>query len=378
MNEARKEGNTDAIRIPRPEAADARPPRHGHGGGPAPVGAGRHGRHEHRAAVQRYDASTSARRRPRPSRPCSSRTSRWRRGSAGPGPASASTRARRRQACRLAIPLIAKGRGEAREPGSRDINYFLGIDETTEHDRGGLRGSRWTTGNPSGEPRHHGDDHDSRRTTSGTTLLPPTTGHVFTVYLDGVDGGPRSIVGPRLLRTSLNRRHHLRHRLQLGDTRRPAGFFAGAMDETRIWNVARSQAQIQASMNTEIAFPTAGLARSLGDERGHGNGYDRRLHRHQRSEPWLPRRLGLRAPPHSNPAAPGANASLAFNGLNQYVDMGTRLQRSNTPTWTVETWFKQTNNGTKAASGTGNGGLADVDPAHLEGSRRGRKRRPPT
>ena len=55
MNEARKEGNQHATRIPRPEAADARPPRHGHGGGPAPVGAGRHGRHEHRPAVQWLD-----------------------------------------------------------------------------------------------------------------------------------------------------------------------------------------------------------------------------------------------------------------------------------------------------------------------------------
>lgn len=37
------------------------------------------------------------------------------------------------------------------------------------------------------------------------------------------------------------------------------GNFAGTLDELRIWNTARTQAQIQASMNTEIAASTAGL-----------------------------------------------------------------------------------------------------------------------
>ena len=35
----------------------------------------------------------------------------------------------------------------------------------------------------------------------------------------------------------------------------PSGFFAGVLDEARIWNVARSGAQIQAAMNTQIGVP---------------------------------------------------------------------------------------------------------------------------
>src|SRR6185369_2014456 len=38
-----------------------------------------------------------------------------------------------------------------------------------------------------------------------------------------------------------------------------AGFFNGATDEARVWNVARTQAQIQGSMNAEITGPTSGL-----------------------------------------------------------------------------------------------------------------------
>jgi hypothetical protein len=35
--------------------------------------------------------------------------------------------------------------------------------------------------------------------------------------------------------------------------------FSGTMDEVRIWNVARTQAQIQAAMNTEVPAGTTGL-----------------------------------------------------------------------------------------------------------------------
>ena len=43
------------------------------------------------------------------------------------------------------------------------------------------------------------------------------------------------------------------------------------MDEVRIWNVARSQAQIQGSMNTEMTSPTANLAGRWGLDEGTGS-----------------------------------------------------------------------------------------------------------
>ena len=76
------------------------------------------------------------------------------------------------------------------------------------------------------------------------------------------------------------------------------GFFAGIMDEVRIWSVARSQAQIQGSMNTEMTSPTANLAGRWGLDEGtgstiadsSGNG----IERHDGRQPDLGRRLQRR------------------------------------------------------------------------------------
>ena len=45
----------------------------------------------------------------------------------------------------------------------------------------------------------------------------------------------------------------------LNSTGVASGFFQGVLDEARIWNVARTGAQIQAAMSTQIGVPTAGL-----------------------------------------------------------------------------------------------------------------------
>ena len=49
------------------------------------------------------------------------------------------------------------------------------------------------------------------------------------------------------------------------------GAFGGTIDEVRIWNTARSQAQIQASMNTEQTSPTANLVGRWGLDEGTGS-----------------------------------------------------------------------------------------------------------
>jgi hypothetical protein len=45
----------------------------------------------------------------------------------------------------------------------------------------------------------------------------------------------------------------------LNSTAVPSGYFDGAMDEVRIWNVARTQAEIQGTMNQSIGLSTPGL-----------------------------------------------------------------------------------------------------------------------
>lgn len=69
------------------------------------------------------------------------------------------------------------------------------------------------------------------------------------VYLDGVVVGQAPLTGSLATNTG----HFLF--LSSGSTY----MYKGTLDEVRIWDIARTQAQIQAAMNTEIAGNTAGL-----------------------------------------------------------------------------------------------------------------------
>ena len=47
----------------------------------------------------------------------------------------------------------------------------------------------------------------------------------------------------------------------------------GEIDEVRVWNTARTQAQIQGSMNTEMSSPTANLVGRWGLDEGAGSAF---------------------------------------------------------------------------------------------------------
>ena len=108
------------------------------------------------------------------------------------------------------------------------------------------------------------------------------------------------------------------------------------MDEVRIWSVARSQAQIQGSMNTEMTSPTANLAGRWGLDEGtgstiadsSGNGIGGNT---VASPTWVDG-FNVAAPPS------GAGA-LQFDGSNDYVTAGTTSQLRLTQ-FTLEAWFK--------------------------------------
>ena len=70
----------------------------------------------------------------------------------------------------------------------------------------------------------------------------------------------------------------------MGSTPTAAGFFAGQLDEVRIWNFARTQAQIQASMGYEITSGT-GLLGRWGMNEATGTTSDGRLGRHEHRIP---------------------------------------------------------------------------------------------
>ena len=155
-----------------------------------------------------------------------------------------------------AIPLVAKGRAEAEDP-VRDINYLLGIRAATgvlcadfEEAAGGAT--------PSGNhpilgvtPIGVGVWHHAAATYDGTT---------WRLYLDGLLENQSAVGQPVAAASNVA----VSFATALNSTNVAAGFFNGALDEVRIWSVARTQAQIQASMTSEISGPTSGLVARWG------------------------------------------------------------------------------------------------------------------
>jgi len=162
-----------------------------------------------------------------------------------------------------AIPLVTKGTSEA-DGSTVDCNYFMGIN---------------TSGNKLCA--------DFEESTSGTTpgLNHPITGtttivnnvwyHAAATY----DGSTWKLYLNGLLEATLVvnqpcQNLSIQHS-SLGSSIRSngttaQGFFAGVMDEARIWNSARSISQIQSTINSQISAPQSGMVARWGLNEGSG------------------------------------------------------------------------------------------------------------
>ncbi len=154
-----------------------------------------------------------------------------------------------------AIPLITKGRAEA-ETAAADVNYFFGIDATSGKLVADFEEAQVAQGGTSPGLNHPitgtaviaADNmwHHAAATFDGTT---------WNLYLDGNLDSTLAVNRPaNALTNALT---------SVGSARTTggvaAGFFAGVVDEVRIWNSARSLAQIQATKDLEITTPQSGL-----------------------------------------------------------------------------------------------------------------------
>ena len=83
-------------------------------------------------------------------------------------------------------------------------------------------------------------------------------GTTLRLYLNGVPDGAPMVVGQPPRADSIQ---HAALGTALNSTGVAAGFFAGLLDETRIWNYARTPAQMAAGANREIPTGTGLLAR---------------------------------------------------------------------------------------------------------------------
>ena len=213
-----------------------------------------------RAAAQRLEPVRDASGRHRSSPRRTSRSRPWfRRTGAGVGHQTGTG------GIASAIPLVTKGGAEAETPANLNMNYFFGIDATS----GVLVADFEDTVNGGNHP------------VAGTTVVTSNVWHhaaavydastgTWRLYLDGALD--RTLVLASAFQPEATSIQHAALGTSLNSTGAVAntgGFFAGQIDEARIWNVARSAAQIQANRFDEITSGT-GLIGRFGLNEGSG------------------------------------------------------------------------------------------------------------
>ena len=218
-----------------------------------------------------------------------------------------------------AIPIIAKGRGE-HDGDTVDCNYLFGIDEATRALAADF------------EDLASGANHP----VVGRTPLEPGVWHHVAVSFDGsawrlyLDGAPDGD-----LAVGATPRHDSVQHFGLGtaidSTGAPAGAFGGALDEVRVWDRARTPAEIAEGLALTLESGEGLVARWALDETAGAVATDT-LGRHPGSvvgATWLaPGAPFLSvAPPSLTPIAPvdGATVSPAGVGLAVWADdLGSR------------------------------------------------------
>ncbi len=167
-----------------------------------------------------------------------------------------------------AYPLIAKGVGEA-DNSQVDANYFLGIQQSN-----GVLAADFEEG--AGQPSP-GLNHPVTGTTPVTTgvwhhAAVTYNGTCWQLYLDGVPDTNGTNCPARVPRWDSLQHFGVGAAIQSNGTR--VGAFSGLIDEVRVWNVARTQAEIQGNIYREIATATGLIGHWALDENANVTAYD--------------------------------------------------------------------------------------------------------
>ncbi len=156
------------------------------------------------------------------------------------------------------VPLISKGRGES-DGSNVDCNYVFGIQNGTNLLAADFEDLATGLNHPvvGITPIEYGRWYHAAVAYDGTT---------WALYLDGT-------LEHELAANATPRFDSIQHAglgTALNSTGTPEGAFAGALDEVRVWNHARSAVEIQTTINSEFASPAAGLVARYGFEEGPG------------------------------------------------------------------------------------------------------------
>lgn len=173
-----------------------------------------------------------------------------------------------------ALPLVAKGVGEG-DGSNLDANYFLGIDNATgklvadfEQQNATNNGTAYAAGQnfpvfgstilQNGVFYHVAATYDTATATWKLYVngVAETTTQTLPTFV-GVVPRPDNIQGLGIGTT-------------INSTGARSGFFHGLIDEVRIWNVARSAAEILANKDVEIASGAIGLVARYGFDEATG------------------------------------------------------------------------------------------------------------
>src|SRR2546428_5636008 len=263
----------------------------------------------------------------------------------------------------VAVPLVTKGVAEA-DGSNVDANYFLGIDGTTQGLAADFEDMATGLNHPVlATPRlWAGVWYHAAATYDGTT---------WRLYLNGN-------LEKTLLVGSFTPRFDSIQHAGLGAAFTSAGVasgaFQGQLDEARIWNVARSQADIVAAMGGPLTSGT-GLLGRFGLDEGTGLVATHSVVTSPLSNGTLaPAVNGSIGPPTwvagGSPFVPSPSPGsygLHLGGTpatNDYVSMGA-APGLNSATFTIETWFKK--DGVGVTTSTGTGGLATAVPLVTKG-----------
>jgi hypothetical protein len=155
-----------------------------------------------------------------------------------------------------AVPLVTKGRGES-DGSNVDCDYFMGIDAS-----GHLIADFETypaTGLTSGQnyPVIGTNAAIQNNVWYHAAATFDVASHTWKLYLNGTQvGTSATAVGAKPRYDSIQ---HFGIGTAMTSTGAAAGFFMGVIDEVRIWNVARSQVDIAAGMNSETPTSTVCL-----------------------------------------------------------------------------------------------------------------------
>ena len=245
-----------------------------------------------------------------------------------------------------AIPLITKERADG-ETAAQDVNYFLGIDQSSGKLVADFEEAQVAQGGTTPSLNHP--------ITGNTAIAIGSTWHhaaatydgsSWNLYLDGAADG--TLVVNRVANSATNALTAVGS--SLSTTGATSGFFAGVVDEVRIWSVARTAAQIAAAKNTEITGAQAGLMGRWGlNEASGSTATDTAGSSITGNLVATPTRVA------------GFNAPVQ---TNQYITLGTTAQLRSA-TFTVELWFQRT--GTGVGTSTGSGGVLTAVPLITKG-----------